>query len=107
MSRVCVALSAGVLCVGLRQAPADGQPVAATNSGSLLENSSFEAHAQPGQAPPGWSLWTQNETGYRCEIAQGGHSGKQCLKVEGAGVRAVVFGKGVPIDRSKRYALRG
>jgi hypothetical protein len=79
----------------------------AADAPNLLDNSSFESESQPNGVPLGWSLWTNNETGYRCESAPGGRTGKNCLKVEGAGTRGVVFAKGVPIDRSKRYALRG
>jgi hypothetical protein len=94
-----LANSAGV------QSQETSAPAAA--SANLLENSSFEAGSQPGEAPPGWQLWTDGETGYRIERAPGGHTGERSLMVDGAGVRGVVFARGVPIDRTKRYALRG
>src|SRR5262245_54334315 len=93
-----VFLGAAVACADEQGAP--GAPI------NLIENPSFESASNSGQAPDGWSLWTDKETGYRCEASPGGREGN-CLKVEGAGTRAVVFARGVPIDRSKRYALRG
>jgi len=86
---------------------ADEPPAAITAPRNLLDNPSFEAESGPDGVPDGWSLWTQEGTGYRCEAAPAGRTGKKCLKVEGAGTRGVVFAKGVPIDRTKRYALRG
>ena len=107
MIRLFGAMLAYVLLVGSCVTLAAERPENGAASDDLIENSSFEAESQPGQSPPGWSLWTQDETGYRCEVAAGGRTGKQCLKVDGAGTRGVVFAKGVPIDRNKRYALRG
>lgn len=106
MVRVCGSMLAFIVLVAPRVL-ADEPPAAVAGPQNLLDNPSFEAESRPDGAPVGWSLWTQEGTGYRCEAAPDGRTGKKCLKVEGAGTRGVVFAKGVPIDRTKRYALRG
>lgn len=106
MVRVCGSMLA-IFFIATPSIRADEAPAAAAGPRNLLDNPSFEADSRLGGVPVGWSLWTQEGTGYHCEAAPDGRTGEKCLKVEGAGTRGVVFAKGVPIDRTKRYALRG
>ena len=73
---------------------------------NLINDPSFEATAQ-NQLPPGWSPWFNEGPKSRWEIIEGGHTGKRSLKLIAEGTRAVVFANSVPLDRSKRYALKG
>jgi formylglycine-generating enzyme required for sulfatase activity/serine/threonine protein kinase len=73
---------------------------------NLINDPSFEKTPQK-QLPPGWSPWFNEGPKSRWEIVDGGHTGKRSLKVIAEGTRAVVFANSVPLDRSKRYAIKG
>src|SRR5262245_13317081 len=78
-----------------------------TPSKNLLNNSSFEEALGPDGLPEGWSLWVQADGKYKAAVVDGGRTGKKCLKIDGAGIRAVVNASEIKLDRGKRYALRG
>jgi hypothetical protein len=44
---------------------------------------------------------------YRYGVVEGGRTGKKSLHLSGDGVRIHAFANGVPVDRTKRYVLRG
>lgn len=73
---------------------------------NLINDPSLE-DAAPGGLPRGWSTYLNDGPNFRCEVVAGGRTGNQCLQTEGKGIRAVVFTNGVPLDRTKRYALKG
>ncbi|MEI8380875.1 MAG: SUMF1/EgtB/PvdO family nonheme iron enzyme, partial [Planctomycetota bacterium] len=90
----------------LEPAPAI-KPTPAVQTGvNVISDPSFEDSPQK-QLPPGWSPWFNEGPKSRWEIVDGGHTGKRSLKLIAEGTRAVVFANNVPLDRSKRYALKG
>lgn len=106
MMRVCSLFVACVLLVGSQGAVQD-QPGSPPPSKNLLTDASFEG-APPAGLPSGWSYWSAADgSKYRAEVVAGGRTGNKCLKMEGKGVRGVVFANGVKIERDKRYVLRG
>ena len=89
-------------------ATAQGQTERSQPSKNLINNSSLEDKLAARGLPSGWSYWSAEDgSKYRSEVVDGGRTGKKCLKIEGEGLRGVVFANGVMIERDKRYALRG
>jgi hypothetical protein len=96
------------LIFAMAAATAYGQAENSQASGNLLDNASFDDVLAAGGLPKGWSYWSGKGDGeYRSEVAEGGHTGQKSLKLEGKGVRGVIFTNGIKIERNKRYALRG
>ncbi len=73
---------------------------------NLINDPSLEDSPQK-QLPPGWSPWFNEGPKSQWEIADPGHTGQRSLKLTAVGTRAVIFANSVPLDRSKRYALKG
>ena len=89
------------------QRPTSPSPSAGVpTSANLLTDPSFENTAVT-LLPRGWSAWLDDGPDFRCEVVEGGKTGKHCLKIAGKGTRGVVFANVIPVDRSKRYALKG
>ncbi|MDZ4686377.1 MAG: serine/threonine-protein kinase [Planctomycetaceae bacterium] len=88
------------------QAPAPTPPAAVPMGVNLLLDASFEETA-PTLLPRGWSSWLNDGPTFRCEVIADGRTGQRCLHITGEGTRAVVFANSVPVDHSKRYALKG
>jgi hypothetical protein len=82
--------------------PQGGLPVGK----NLIEDPSLEETAT-GQLPQGWFAWLNDGPDFKCEVVEGGVTGKHCLQISGTGTRGVVFATSIPLDRSKRYALKG
>lgn len=82
--------------------PQGGLPIG-TN---LIDDPSLE-DTQPGQLPRSWSAWLDDGPDFKCEVVEGGVTGKHCLQISGTGTRGVVFATSIPMDRTKRYALKG
>lgn len=82
--------------------PSGGLPVG-TN---LINDPSLE-DTPAGTLPAGWFAWLDDGPDFNCEVVQGGVTGKQCLQISGTGTRGVVFATSIPLDRTKRYALKG
>ena len=106
MMRACSLIVAFLFLVG-STGTAQDQPGKPQPSKNLINDSSFEGTA-PAGLPNGWSRWSAADgSKYRSEVVEGGRTGKRCLKIEGDGVRGVVFANGIKIERDKRYVLRG
>lgn len=73
---------------------------------NLIEDGSFQQTAE-GSLPSGWSDWFNDGPKSRWEIVEGADSPGRMLKIFARGTRAVVFANSIPLDRSKRYALKG
>ncbi len=82
--------------------PPGGLPVGK----NLIVNSSLE-ETPTGSFPPGWFAWLNDGPNFKCEVVEGGVTGKHCLQISGTGTRGVVFATSIPLDRNKRYALKG
>jgi uncharacterized protein (TIGR03067 family) len=91
--------------------PKGGLPVGK----NLIVDPSLEETAT-GQLPQGWFAWLDDGPDFKCEVVEGGIlaidnasglNGKHCLQISGTGTRGVVFATTIPLDRSKRYALKG
>ncbi|MFM7564509.1 MAG: carbohydrate binding domain-containing protein, partial [Planctomycetota bacterium] len=96
------------LILGLSAATTCGQTESSQSSGNLLNNASFEDDLAANGLPTGWTYWSGDDASeYRSEVVEGGPTGKKSLKLEGKGIRGVVFANGIKIERNKRYALRG
>lgn len=80
--------------------------VATPTGVNLLVDSSFEA-TPIGGLPGRWSRWFEQGPDSRGGVIEGGRTDKHCLEVLGRGTRAVVFANSIPVDRTKRYALKG
>ena len=86
---------------------ADDKPEATQGvSQNLITDSSFENTGLT-QLPRDWRAWTNENSDFRCEVVNGGHTGQRSLRISGKGIRGVVFGNDIKADRSKRYALKG
>lgn len=57
--------------------------------------------------PKTWSAWLDDGPDFTCEVMDGGVNGKHCLRISGKGTRGVVFATSIPMDRTRRYALKG
>ena len=73
---------------------------------NLIADSSLE-DTPLGSLPKTWSAWLDDGPDFKCEVVEGGVTGKHCLQISGKGTRGVVFCTSVPMDRTKRYALKG
>lgn len=73
---------------------------------NLIDDPSLEG-TKTGQLPKGWSAWLDDGPDFKCEAVEGGVTGKHCLRISGTGKRGVVFCTNIPMDRTKRYALKG
>ena len=82
--------------------PPGGLPVGK----NLIADPSLEA-TPTGSLPKSWSAWLDDGPDFKCEVVEGGVTGKHCLQISGTGTRGVVFCTSVPMDRTKRYALKG
>ena len=82
--------------------PSGGLPVG-TN---LIVDPSLEI-TPTGELPNGWFAWLDDGPDFKCEVVEGGVTGKHCLQISGTGTRGVVFATSIPLDRTKRYALKG
>jgi hypothetical protein len=91
--------------------PPEGVPVGR----NLIVDPSLE-ETPTGQLPPGWFAWLDDGPNFKCEVVEGGviaidnasgAIGKHCLQISGTGTRGVVFATSIPLDRTKRYALKG
>jgi len=101
-------LTLSFFILGLAVATACGQTKSSQASLNLLDNSSFEDELAVSGLPRGWTYWSGDDgSEYRSEVVEEGHSGRKSLKLEGKGIRGVIFTNGIKIERNKRYALRG
>jgi uncharacterized protein (TIGR03067 family) len=91
--------------------PPEGVPVGR----NLIVDPSLE-ETPTGELPPGWFAWLDDGPNFKCEVVEGGVIaidnasgiiGKHCLQISGTGTRGVVFSTSIPLDRTKRYALKG
>ena len=82
--------------------PPGGLPVGK----NLIVDTSLEETAT-GSLPQGWFAWLNDGPDFKCEVVEGGVEGKHCLQISGTGTRGVVFATSIPLDRTKRYALKG
>jgi uncharacterized protein (TIGR03067 family) len=82
--------------------PEGGLPVGK----NLIVDPSLE-ETPTGQLPKGWFAWLNDGPNFKCEVVEGGVTGKHCLQISGTGTRGVVFATSIPLDRTKRYALKG
>ena len=82
--------------------PPGGLPVGR----NLIRDPSLE-YTQLGRLPRSWSAWLDDGPDFKCEVVEGGVTGKHCLQISGKGTRGVVFCTSVPMDRTRRYALKG
>jgi hypothetical protein len=82
--------------------PPGGLPVGK----NLIVDPSLEK-TPTGQVPDGWFAWLNDGPDFKCEVVEGGVTGKRCLQISGTGTRGVVFATSIPLDRTKRYALKG
>jgi len=82
--------------------PPEGVPVGR----NLIVDPSLE-QTPTGQLPQGWFAWLDDGPDFKCEVVEGGVTGKHCLQISGTGTRGVVFATSIPLDRTKRYALKG
>ena len=73
---------------------------------NLILDSSLE-ETRLGRLPKSWFAWLDDGPDFKCEVVEGGVTGKHCLQISGTGTRGVVFATSIPMDRSKRYALKG
>jgi hypothetical protein len=75
---------------------------------NLISDPSLEAAPAADGLPKGWNghLFTP-EDGYHLKIADGGHSGKHSLLVEGKGEWAVVRADRLPVEPGTRYRVSG
>ena len=82
--------------------PPGGLPVGR----NLIIDPSLE-ETPTGELPQGWFAWLDDGPEFKCEVFEGGVTGKHCLQISGTGTRGVVFATSIPMDRTKRYALKG
>lgn len=82
--------------------PAAGLPT----EKNLILDSSLEG-TPLSRLPKSWSAWLDDGPDFKCEVVDGGVTGKHCLQISGTGTRGVVFATSIPMDRTKRYALKG
>jgi uncharacterized protein (TIGR03067 family) len=82
--------------------PSGGVPVGK----NLIADPSLE-DTRTGSLPQSWSAWLDDGPNFKCEVVEGGVTGRHCLQISGEGTRGVVFCTSIPMDRTKRYALRG
>jgi uncharacterized protein (TIGR03067 family) len=82
--------------------PPGGLPVGK----NLIDDPSLEETAT-GQLPKGWFAWLNDGPDFKCEVVEGGVTGRHCLQISGTGTRGVVFATSIPLDCTKRYALKG
>ncbi len=82
--------------------PPGGLPVGK----NLIEDPSLE-DTPTGSLPQSWSPWLNDGPDFKCEVVEGGVTGIHCLQISGTGTRGVVFAASIPLDRTKRYALKG
>lgn len=73
---------------------------------NLIVDPSLE-ETPTGELPQGWFAWLDDGPNFKCEVVEGGVTGKRCLQISGAGTRGVVFATSIPLDRTKRFALKG
>lgn len=73
---------------------------------NLITDPSFENTALT-LLPRDWRAWTNEDSDFRCEVVNGGHTGQRSLRISGKGIRGVVFGNDIKADRTKRYAFKG
>ena len=73
---------------------------------NLIGDPSLEG-TKTGQLPKEWSAWLDDGPEFKCKVVEGGVTGKHCLRISGTGKRGVVFCTSIPMDRTKRYALKG
>lgn len=106
MARTCFLVLAALLfavpAVSGQDQPARPQPIK-----NLIRNASFEAALTPDGLPGEWAMWVQPGGTYRSKLIAEGRTGKKCLRIDGEGIRAVIFTNLIDIDRRQRYALRG
>jgi uncharacterized protein (TIGR03067 family) len=82
--------------------PPEGVPIGR----NLIVDPSLE-ETPTGELPTGWFAWLDDGPDFKCEVVEGGVTGKHCLQISGTGTRGVVFATSIPLDRTKRYALKG
>jgi uncharacterized protein (TIGR03067 family) len=82
--------------------PPEGVPVGR----NLIADPSLEA-TPTGNLPNGWFAWLNDGPNFKCEVVEGGVTGMHCLQISGSDTRGVVFATSIPLDRTKRYALKG
>lgn len=73
---------------------------------NLIVDPSLE-ESPPGSLPRTWSAWLDDGPVFQCKVVEGGVTGKRCLQISGTGTRGVVFATSIPMDRTRRYALKG
>jgi hypothetical protein len=81
-------------------------PAHAAATVNLLTDPTFE-NTPLTLLPPQWRVWLNDGPKFRCEVVAGAHTGQRSLLIAGKGTRGVVFSNEIPVDRSKRYALKG
>lgn len=73
---------------------------------NLITDSSLE-NTLLGELPKTWTTWLDDSPNFQCEVVEGGVTGEHCLQISGSGKRGVVFATSIPMDRTKRYTLKG
>ncbi len=91
---------------GLLTSPPSVPPGGLPLGTNLIVDPSLE-NTSTGELPDGWFAWLDDGPNFKCEIVEGGVTGKHCLQISGTGTRGVVFATSIPLDRTKRYALKG
>jgi len=91
---------------GLLTNPPKLPPEGLTVGKNLIVDPSLE-DTPIGQVPKGWFAWLNDGPDFKCEVVEGGVTGKHCLQISGTGTRGVVFATSISLDRTKRYALKG
>jgi hypothetical protein len=81
--------------------PPNGLPVGV----NLIVDPSLE-DTSTGALPRSWFAWRNDGSNFKCEVVEGGVTGKQCLQIFDTGTRGVVFATSIPMDRTKRYPLK-
>jgi uncharacterized protein (TIGR03067 family) len=91
---------------GILTSPPQVPPAGLPTGRNLITDPSLEDTAT-GRLPQSWSAWRDDGPDFKCEVVEGGATGKHCLQISGTGIRGVVFCTSIPLDRSKRFALKG
>jgi hypothetical protein len=82
--------------------------VLAQNAENLVADPSMEESTAGAATPVGWQgFFSQPDSAYASRIVDGGRTGKRSLVIQGDGEFGVASANLVPLDRKKRYVVRG
>lgn len=73
---------------------------------NLITDPSLE-NTMVGELPNQWSRYIDTDKSYEYRVVEGGRASTKSLMIAGQGTRVHAFANGVPLDRTKRYVLRG